>query len=206
MILSLKGAGPVAPVIATIVQWLILPSIMLAVFAFAWVIAGTAKSPELKVSAWAGFFAGLVIFVIYVVSQLRLIHDPDFRVSTLPGLLVGPLSAGLGAGFLFLWLVRVALPTRLVGILTLMLAGTSSSALFTYLFLTTLRIPVLYWTLGTALGILLHVVFFPGSVRHIFGEKCGQAKGSSPPRQDTRSMEFPFQSSCEQASVDGLAS
>jgi len=150
-----------APIIATIVQWLILPSIMLAVFAFAWVIASTARSPELKVSAWAGFFAGLVTFVIYVVSQLSQIHDPDFRISTLPGLLMRPLCAGLGAGFVFLWLVRVAMPTRLVGILTLMLSGTSSSALFTYLFLTALRVSVLYWTLGTALGILLHVVLSP---------------------------------------------
>ncbi len=93
-------------------------------------------------SAWAGFFAGLVTFVIYVVSQLNMIHDTDFRVSTLPGLLVWPLIMGLAAGFVFLWLVHYVLPTRLVGILTLMLAGTSSSALFTYVFLTTLRVSV----------------------------------------------------------------
>ena len=195
-----------APIIATIVQWLILPSIMTSLFAFAWVIASTARFPELKVSAWAGFFAGLVTFVIYVVSQLRLIHDPDFRVTTLPGLLVWPLSAGLGAGFVFLWLVRLALPTRLVGILTLMLSGTSSSALFTYLFLTTLRVSVLYWTLGTALGILLHVVLFPESVGHIFGGKSGQARDPLPPRLDTRSTAFPFKSPVEPESVEGLAS
>ncbi len=198
-----------APIIATIVQWLILPSIMTSLFAFAWVIASTTKFPELKVSAWAGFFAGLVTFVIYVVSQLRLIHDPDFRVTTLPGLLVAckPLSClGLGAGFVFLWLVRIALPTRLVGILTLMLSGTSSSALFTYLFLTTLRVSVLYWTLGTALGILLHVVLFPESVGHIFGGRSGPARDPLPPRLDTRSTAFPFNSSCEQERTGEVAS
>jgi hypothetical protein len=184
-----------APIIATVVQWLILPSIMLAVFAFAWVIAKTARLAELKVSAWAGFSAGLVIFVIYVVSQLGEIHDPDFRTSTLPGLLTLPLGAGLGAGIIFLWLVRLALPTRLVGILTLMLSATSSSALFTYLFMTTLRVSVLYWTLGAALGILLHVVLFPESVRHVFGDRSGQAKEPLSLPQDAHAADFSFPSS-----------
>jgi hypothetical protein len=196
----------VAPIIAIIVQWVILPSIIVLLFGFAWVIANTAGSPELRVSAWVGFFAGLVSFVIYVVSQLSLINDPDFRVSTLPGLLFLPLSAGLGAGFVFLWLVRVALPTRLVGILTLMLSGTSSSALFTYLFLTTMRVWVLYWTLGTALGILLHVMFFPESVEHICVGRSGPARNPSPPRSDSQPMAFPFESSGEQSTAEQLAS
>jgi hypothetical protein len=195
-----------APTIAIIVQWLILPSIIILLFGFAWIIASTARLPELKVSAWAGFFAGLVCFVIYVVSQLSLIHDPDFRVSTLPGLLAWPLGAGLAAGFVFLWLVRVALPTRLVGILTLMLSGTSSSALFTYLFLTTLRVWVLYWTLGTALGILLHVMFFPESVEHICAGRSGPVRDPLPPRLDMQSMGLAFDSLPEHARAGELAS
>jgi hypothetical protein len=158
-----------AHIIEITVEWLILPSIMLSVFAFAWAIAKTARPADLKASAWAGLFAGLVTFVIYVVSQLSRIHDPDFRFTTLPDLLVQPVASGVVLGFVFLWLIRLALPTRLVGILTLMLSTASTSALFTYVFLTLLRIQVLYWTLGTALGVFLHVVVFPGSVRHIFG-------------------------------------
>ena len=59
-------------------------------------------------------------------------------------------------------------PLRLVGLITLMLAGSSTSAIFTYIFIDSLRVSVLYWTLGTALGILLHIVFFPSSIAHIF--------------------------------------
>jgi hypothetical protein len=55
-------------------------------------------SPEWKVSACAGFLAGLVTFVIDVVSQLSMFHNPDFRVSTLAGLLARQHCAGLGAG------------------------------------------------------------------------------------------------------------
>ena len=60
------------------------------------------------------------------------------------------------------------MPTRLVGLITLMLAGSSTSAIFTYIFIDSLRVSVLYWTLGTALGILLHIVLFPASIAHIF--------------------------------------
>jgi hypothetical protein len=162
------------PVISTVIQWVILPLIMFALFAFAWIIASTARTPELKVSSWAGCWAGLVTFVIYVVSQLGHIREPDLHFSALPGFLLLPLGWGLGAGLVFLWLVRHAVPTRLVGLITLMLAACSTSAVFTYIFIDSVRVSVLYWTLGTALGILLHIVLFPTSVEHIFKAAAGE--------------------------------
>jgi hypothetical protein len=48
-----------APVIATTEQSVILPMIMCATFTFAWIIAGSARTAELRVSSWAGFWAGL---------------------------------------------------------------------------------------------------------------------------------------------------
>jgi hypothetical protein len=107
-------------------------------------------------------------FVIYVVSQLGQIREPELRYVPLPGLQLLPLGWGVTAGFLFLWIVRHAVPTRLVGLITLLLTGTSTSALFTYIFIDSLKVSVLYWTLGAALGILLHIVLFPASVVHIF--------------------------------------
>jgi hypothetical protein len=164
----------VAPIISTIVQWVIVPLIMLAVFAFACVIACSARTPEAKVSSWAGFCAGLVTFVVYVVSQLNQIREPDFHSSALPELLLIPLGPGLAAGYAFLGLVRLAVPTRLVGLITLALAASSTSAMFTYIFIDTLRVSVLYWTLGATLGILLHIVLFPTSVEHIFNPRPGR--------------------------------
>ncbi len=43
-----------APFISTTVQRVILPMIMLAIVAFARIIASLAPTPELKVSSWAG--------------------------------------------------------------------------------------------------------------------------------------------------------
>jgi hypothetical protein len=172
--------------IASIVHWVILPSIMIAVFVFGWAIASNTNTPELKASAWAGIYAGLVTFVIYVVGQLNLIQDPDLRLTLRPGLLLRPFCEGLGGGFVFLGLVRFTLPTRLVGVLTLMLSAASTSALFTYVFLPPLRDTVLYWTLGVAMGILLHIVLFPGSVRRILADKVPAAGSFPPPRHDAR--------------------
>jgi hypothetical protein len=157
-----------AQFIATTVQWVILPFIMFAIFALAWIIASSTKTAELRVSSWAGFWAGMLSFVIYVVSQLTEIREPELRYVPLPGLQLLPLGWGLTAGLLFLWVVRHAVPTRMVGLITLLLTGTSTSALFTYIFIDNLKVSVLYWTLGTALGILLHIVFFPTSIVHIF--------------------------------------
>lgn len=166
-----------ADFISTVVQWVVVPLIMFAVFAFSCVIVSTARTPESRVSSWAGLFAGLVIFVVYVVSQLGQIREPDFRSGSLPGLLVDPLGRGLAAGFIFLGFVRIAVPTRLVGLITLTLSASSTSAVFTYTFIDQQRVSVLYWTLGASLGILLHIVFFPTSIEHIFGP--GPSRGRS---------------------------
>ena len=116
-----------AAFIATTVQWVILPMIMCAIFAFAWIIACSARTAELRVSSWAGFWAGLLTFVVYVVSQLSQIQEPKLAFAALPGVQFLELGWGLTTGFVFLWVVRHAVPTRLVGLLTLMLASSSTS-------------------------------------------------------------------------------
>lgn len=55
-------------IILNTLQWVVVPSIMGALFIFAIRIAGSMKESELKASSWAGFWAGLVIFIIYVIS------------------------------------------------------------------------------------------------------------------------------------------
>jgi hypothetical protein len=79
------------------VQWVILPLIMFAIFAFAWIIANSARTAELRVSSWAGFWAGLLSFVVYVVSQLSKIHEPRFQYADLPGMQLLPFGWGLRA-------------------------------------------------------------------------------------------------------------
>ena len=154
-----------ASFVSIVVQWVVVSGVMVALLIYALTIPGAAEGPELKRSAWAGFWAGLVVSVIYIISQLGQIREPSFESLTLPGLQIGPIAVGLVIGFIFLWLVRILIPTRIVGLVTLLLSATSSSALFAYIFVDAVRVSVLYASLGAALGILLHIVLFPGSVR-----------------------------------------
>jgi len=136
---------------------------------FAVRIAGKVSDPDTRTSAFAGLWAGLVVFVIYVVGQFNRIQDVAFTFRTVPGIRALPMIWGLLVGFVFLWLVRALSPTKLVGLITLALAAVSTSALFTYTFINSLRVSVLYWILGAALGILLHIVLFPASIRNVVG-------------------------------------
>ncbi len=153
--------------IAFAVQWLIVPFILLGLLALSRVIVNSVSDFEFRISAMAGFWSGLVVFVLYVVSQLNVIHTPSFDLLRLPRLLIIELILGLVMGFCFLWLARVIIHTRFIGLGTLLLSAMSTIALFTYIFITNLRGSILCWTLGVALGALLHTVLFPSSIRNI---------------------------------------
>jgi len=151
--------------ISLLVLWVTVPGVMLGLLFYAIGIVSGASQSEGKTSAKAGFWAGLVLFVVYVVSQLHAAREPNFRFGSLPQFDLSSMGTGLVGGFLLLWGVRFLAPTRLVGLVTLILAAASSSALFSYVFIESLRSTMVFLTLGTALGALLHVVFFPDSVR-----------------------------------------
>jgi hypothetical protein len=153
--------------ISTIVGWIVVPGILVVLFIYALVLMGGAPQGPPRRSATAGFLAGLVLFVVFVVSQLDAIREPSFEFSRFPSLEVIPMGLGLVIGFVLLLVVRWITPTPLVGLLTLLLAAASSSALYTYIFIESLRSTLLFLTLGTALGALLHIVFFPSSVRDL---------------------------------------
>ncbi|MCS6847400.1 MAG: hypothetical protein RMN52_06770 [Anaerolineae bacterium] len=150
-----------------VVQWLVVPCIMIALFIYARAIVRALSERESKTSANAGFWAGLIILAIFVISQLDAIRNFQFSHDELQELLVLPMMLGAIVGFVFMHLVRLVIPTRLVGLLTLVLSATSSSALFSYVFMNNLRVILLHGTLGIALGSLLYIVLFPAAMRSI---------------------------------------
>jgi hypothetical protein len=119
----------------------------------------------MKVSSQAGIWAAFLLLIIFIIYQLKHIVIPTFDIEPLPEILIIPMAFGFGSGFLFFWFVRFLISTRLSGILTLILSLASISALFTYFFLETLKPIVLYCTLGIAIGILLHIILFPKSIK-----------------------------------------
>lgn len=152
------------------VVWVVIPLIILSMLIFSLMIVANVTVPDSKVSVRAGLLAGLVLFVIYVVSQLQSIHVPDLsnyspHFNWFNGIV---LLIGFIVGFFFLWGIRILAPTRLVGLLTLILSAASLSALFSYFFASNVRDVTLFFALSTVFGILVHVMFFPKTLREIF--------------------------------------
>lgn len=155
----------IAQLLANAVQWVVVPGIMIVLLLWGLSIPGRVSDSDNRRSAWAGFWAGLIVFVIYVVSQLSTIRSPSFNFDALPAFSMIPLIIGFASGFIFLWIIRAVGSTPLIGVITLLLSATSSIALFSYVFINNIRGVVLYVILGVALGILIHIVLFPKSVR-----------------------------------------
>jgi hypothetical protein len=141
---------------------------MFAILLFATRIVRTTSQHELKVSAKAGLWAGLLLFVVYVISKLPMLREPTFNFRSLPQFDSWPAVVGFAVGFFVLWGVRFSVKTPLVGLVTLVLSAASASALYSYVFLESLRASMLFWALGLAFGTLLHMVFFPKSIGQVW--------------------------------------
>ena len=151
--------------ISLIVLWGVVPAIFLALFIFGMVIVKRTSYDDRRTSARAGFWAGLVLFIGYVISQSHTLKMPASIFRYLPALDLLPAGIGFIVGFLFLWGVRFLLLTRMVGIVSLILSALSTSGLYSYIFIETLRNKILFLALGFTFGALLHIVFFPSSIK-----------------------------------------
>lgn len=164
----MSGVISMQELISFVVYWIIVPVIILSLFIFASTIAARAPKPESKTSAKAGLWTGLILFIVYVISQMDSLKEPDFTVIGIAGIKFWPAVYGTIFGFLALLGVRLLLPTRQVGFIVLILAAASTCSLYSYIFITELRNTVLALTLGTGLGALFHVVILPTSVKELF--------------------------------------
>lgn len=158
-------------IISFLIQWVVSPCIMLGLFLFSMCIVSTTKKTELKVSAQAGGWAGILIFIVYLIYQLDAIQYPELDYNILPNPLITPIAFGFISGFILLLLVRLLIFTRFVGIITLILTSASTSSLFTYFLIEKYRLNIFYCSLGLALGMLLNMVLFPHFVKAIFEGK-----------------------------------
>jgi hypothetical protein len=152
-------------IISLIVLWGVAPAIFVALLIFGMIIVRRTSYDERKTSARAGFWAGLVLFIGYVISQSHTLKMPAAIFRYLPELDLLPAAIGFIVGFLFLWGVRFLLLTRMVGLISLVLSTLSTSGLYSYIFIDTLRDKILFISLGFAFGALLHIVFFPSSTK-----------------------------------------
>jgi len=155
-------------VIYGLVLWLAVPCIIFGMLIFCMSVCGHADE---KRSAWAGFFLGLIIFVLYVISKLSSLQGIDFSFNSFPDFGFGSwivLIIGAVIGFSLLFIVSMFKPTRGIGVVTLFLAAASTCALFSYIFISGIRDTAMFFALGVLCGLLVHIMFFPETVPKIF--------------------------------------
>src|SRR2546429_4152604 len=112
-------------VIYGLVLWLAVPCIIFGMLIFCMSVCGHADE---KRSAWAGFFLGLIIFVLYVISKLSSLQGVNFAFKAFPDFGFGSwvvLIIGGITGFILLFIVRALKPNRGIGIATLFLSASS---------------------------------------------------------------------------------
>jgi hypothetical protein len=147
--------------------FVVIPGIILAFFLISALLPGRAADRDAKFSGRAGFWAGLVIFAVYAVSTIAKVTTPDFSAERLPSFNWLGLIIGATAGFVLLFFVEFSLPSRGIGVLTLILCAASTIGLFSYLFNSGIRSFTMYLTLGALFGVLTNVIVNPSLARGI---------------------------------------
>jgi len=161
----------VGDVLIFIVLWLIVPSIMVGLIVVGRSIVKRAVEGENKVTARAGWWAGLVLFVIYFIYKLPSFQIPEIIIDRTLELNLRGVILGTLVGFVLLWILKICISSRVVGFIILFLVFSGTSLLYSYFFIRTFNDILLSSTLGIAFGVLLHIIVMPKSIQDIFAEQ-----------------------------------
>jgi len=155
-------------VLTFIVLWGVVPVIMAGLALMGRTIANRVAEGENKVSARAGLWAGLVLFVIYFVYKMPSFRVPEVLIDKTLELNLWGTILGMLIGFGLLWGLKKLIFTRVVGFIILLLVFSGTSFLYSYFFIRTFNDFLLSSTLGIAFGALLHIIVMPRSIQDIF--------------------------------------
>ena len=118
-----------------------MPGILLAVLFFSIIIVRCTSQDERGTSVRAGFWAGILLMIVFVISRRHSVKSPNFTLNSLSSLNLEPAGIGLKIGFMFLWVARFLLPTQMVGLISLILSAASTTGLYAYVFVESLSGP-----------------------------------------------------------------
>lgn len=158
------------------IGWIVVPAIFIALFLLAISFMNKAQKGEHKLSTVAGFWAGMIVFVVFLIYHLSSIALPDF--STFSSInfnfwdtIILILAVGGGYGSIFG--IEKFWPTRIAGFVVMIITFCSLSALFSYFFIQVYNKILLLLALGFTFGVLLHVIIHPKRINDIFSVQKG---------------------------------
>ncbi len=155
-------------IILIIVVWILVPFIFLGLFMLSRSIVEKAKKGEHQLSTRAGFWAGLIAFVIFLIYELPSIKYPDFASVSSINISFWFLIISSVAGYFFLHFLKLMIPTRIAGFVVLFFVFCSLSALFSYYFIQSINDVLMSLSLGLAFGVLVHIIIAPKMINDIF--------------------------------------
>ncbi|UGT62488.1 hypothetical protein [Nocardia asteroides] len=137
---------------------------MAAMIVLAFGIAARAGAGR-RLPAWAGVVAGFVFFMIYVEARPSASAQLVTK-SNAVGFLVAGVTA-LVAFFVLRLLSRIR-RAALLGVVTMVIVGLNSIALYAFFYESSLRLTVVQLSLGSVLGVLVYVIFFSEKFKQLF--------------------------------------
>ncbi|HDL15005.1 MAG TPA: hypothetical protein ENH28_02435 [Euryarchaeota archaeon] len=155
-------------VLTFIVLWLVVPAIMAGLVLMGRSIANKVPEGENKIAARAGWWAGLVLFVIYFIYKMPSFRVPEITVYRTLELNLWGVILGILVGFVLLWILRKWVYTKVIGFVILLLVFSGTSLFYSYFFIRTFNEIVLSSTLGIAFGVLVHIIVMPKSIQGLF--------------------------------------
>lgn len=147
-----------------VVAWILVPLIMVGLVVVARTVVTRATDPDRLTAARAGWWAGLLLFLLYFIHTLPDFRPPDPMGTSGLGVHGWGTLLGAAAGFAFLWGLSFLSAARVGGLVVLLLTVAGLASLHTYVFLESRGEWLVGGVLGGALGALLHLVVFPGSL------------------------------------------
>lgn len=155
--------------IMAVIEWAVVPLVLAGILLYTIIfIPDDQAIPRVKTSAQAGKWAGLIVFVIYVISR----RSQTMAFSLQPAdydFVFWPTAAAVAAGFAVSAVFDLIRSTRFLGLLVLALVSATSISLYSYLFIRLVRNSLVFVLLGFVLGVLLYEVFFPDGMPEAWG-------------------------------------
>lgn len=147
--------------------WIVIPIILLGLFAFGISLERSRKKPQARRSARAGYWAGMLLFVMFVIYEGRDFHSYP-RTSLGAYLNLWAVLVSAASGFALLRVAHRYVNHLVISFIIMALISSSLSGLVAYLFMEDFRQWIVSGTLGFSLGALLLVMISPQSIEEIY--------------------------------------
>ena len=144
-----------------LVVWTFVPAMAAIVLLRVYLISRGEEAKEYRAAARAGFWGGLVLFLIVFIAQVGRFVQNGFPDAPIYQGLNPFLALGAAIAIFALLYGKRVVPVKFVGWLILGVTALSLWAPFHYLFIHTANEYILSLTLGVALGFFAHTAFPP---------------------------------------------